>query len=275
MKDLFEYSSYKTYLVDWLKSPNGGGGHGSRAKLAAAIPCQLPYVAQVLNGSAQFSSEQAEAINLYLGHSDDQSDFFLILVQLERAGTLALKRRIQAQLARAKKAQLVQRERPGKLRPLSETDKTSYYDAWYTVAIHVLTSVPQFQTATSIAEHLRLDIGKVREALRFLTSRKFVKRVGERYVVGTQGIVHIAGENEQLRAKHHANWRLQAIRSLDRTRAQSGHTELHYTAVVSISQADSAKVRKAFADAIAILGSLVEASAEEEVRCVSLDFFKV
>jgi hypothetical protein len=52
--------------------------------LSRAIGCQTAYTAQVLKGTAHFSLEQAEAINDFLGHPEEQGHLLLLLIQRER-----------------------------------------------------------------------------------------------------------------------------------------------------------------------------------------------
>lgn len=95
MNSIFEYRSYKAYLRDWLAADEK---RGARTRLADAIRCHNGYVSQVLNGDAQFSLEQGELINRFLGHTKDQSSFLLLLIQYERAGTSTLKIHFDEQL---------------------------------------------------------------------------------------------------------------------------------------------------------------------------------
>ena len=103
MIDLFEYTQYKDFLNDKLDELDQGG-RGSRAQMSRAIDCQTAYTAQVLRGSAHFSLEQAEAINEFLGHTEDQGYYFLTLLQWAKAGTKKLQNRfimkLESQISR-------------------------------------------------------------------------------------------------------------------------------------------------------------------------------
>src|SRR5437660_270087 len=109
---LFEYRDYKAYLRDLL-SQMPAQGYGVRSKLAQALRCQVAYVSQVFNKEIHFSLEQAEELNRFFGHSHEESDYFLLLVQSARAGTRALKDRIQAQLEQRRKTHLNLKDRAG------------------------------------------------------------------------------------------------------------------------------------------------------------------
>src|SRR5687768_11246698 len=98
MKDtVFDYRDYKKYLNDFIKN-QASGGHGYRSKIAEALRCHITYISQVLNKDAHFSLEQADELNSFLGHTKDESHYFLLLVQVARAGTHSLRSKFQEQI---------------------------------------------------------------------------------------------------------------------------------------------------------------------------------
>ena len=91
MGSIFDYTDYKKYLKDGLKQ-KPKSGHGFKSAMASAIHCQSAYISRVLNGDAHFSLEQAYALNGFLGHSEEEAEFFILLVSYARAGTQPLER---------------------------------------------------------------------------------------------------------------------------------------------------------------------------------------
>ncbi len=89
-RDLFDYMNYKEYLLSWIAS-RPKKGRGTRASLAQFIRSPISHISQVLKGTSDFTPEQAEEVNEFLGHTTEQAEYFLLLVQLERAGTKKLK----------------------------------------------------------------------------------------------------------------------------------------------------------------------------------------
>jgi uncharacterized protein (TIGR02147 family) len=266
---VYDYDTYKTYLNDRLDSQ---GGRGSRTKLSKAVGCQTAYTAQVLRGSAHFSLEQAEAINDFLGHSEDEGHFFLLLIQRERAGTKRLQQRFNQQIKMIREKRLLLVNRLKGTQSLRQNEQVTYYSAWYYGAIHALVSVPGFDNPKEIASYLHMDTKKVREVIDFLTSigvLGYETDQGDSLKVGRKSI-HL-GADSPLIAKHHTNWRLQAIRSLERTNPE----DLHYSSVISISEADAARVREILVKTIESIKPIIRQSDEEAVKCLSLDFFKV
>lgn len=267
--DVFQFEDYKVYLNNRLDDPTRGGGRGSRSRLSVSLGCQTAYTAQVLKGSAHFSLEQGEAANEFLGHNEEEGNYFLLLIQKARAGTPKLRHRFERELARIKEARLILKNRFGVQSILSREAQTQYYSAWYYAAIHALASVPRFRTAGPIAKHLGVEAGKIQEALTFLSEVGILMETKDGYSIGTARL-HL-GADSPLISKHHTNWRLQAIRSLERAEPD----DLHYSSVVSLSEKDRALIRELLVKTLEQIKATVRASKEECVQCLSLDFFKV
>ena len=96
-KTIYDYSDYKAYLVGRIASlPHGG--RGFRAQLAEKIGIQKAFVSHVLQGNSHFNLEHAEKVNAVFQHNSEESHFFLLLVQLARAGTQTLRQYFQKQM---------------------------------------------------------------------------------------------------------------------------------------------------------------------------------
>jgi uncharacterized protein (TIGR02147 family) len=267
--EIYEYKSYKQYLNDWLDDPARGGGYGSRAKFAKAIGCQTSYIAQVLKGSAHLSLEQLEAANSFMGHSEQEGLYLLTLLQYERAGTSQLQARFKKQLDEIKDSRLLLKNRLGVGQPLSPEQQAIYYSAWYYSAIHLMVSQSRFQSAKSIAEYLGLDVLRANSAIQFLLETGLIEKKGSHFRIG-QKRIHL-GSDSPLISKHHINWRLQAIRALEKDRKEN----LHYSSVVTILPSDALRVRELMTKTIGQAKSIIKDSADEDVYGFSIDFFNV
>src|SRR4051812_42726625 len=103
LKSVFEYQAYKPYLHDLVRSK----GRGEKSKIARVLRCHVAYVSQVLKGSAQFSLEQADVLSTYLGHSDDEVEYFNLLVSHARSGSASLSERLERKILHVLKERLV------------------------------------------------------------------------------------------------------------------------------------------------------------------------
>lgn len=263
---LFDYQNYKDYLRDALET-RSEKKRGERSRLAAFVGCHTAYVSQVLNGDAHFGLEQGEQINRFLGHSRDQSLYFLLLIQFTRAGTQTLKKIFEEQLRDLKEKQFVLKDRLEFKRTLSREDQATFYSSWHFGAVHVLVSVPGCHTERGISDYLALPVVRVNEILQFLVSVGLVNHKAGHYEIGTTHI-HLEHDSPMI-SKHHVNWRLQAIQSLDRQNPK----DLHYSSVITASREDADRIRGALVQAIEEVRAIVKPSKDEEGFCYAVDFF--
>ncbi|MFL5814696.1 MAG: TIGR02147 family protein [Bdellovibrionia bacterium] len=273
MTDVFEAKSYKQYLNDRLDDPDAGGGRGARARLSQAIGCQTAYTAQVLRGSAHFSLEQGEAINEYLGHTDEQGRFFLLLIQRDRAGSVKLRQRFEREISDVLSSRLALKNRLGVHQSLSDKNQLQYYSSWYYSAVHALTSIPGFQSPEKISRRLGIDSVRAAQALELLLESGLLVREktrdGEQLKIGVARI-HLPHDSPLI-SKHHINWRLQAIRALEKQKPEN----LHYSSVISISEEDYARIREVLVKTLESIKPIIRDSKEEKLKALALDLFEV
>ena len=267
-ESVFEFTSYKEYLLHWIAA-RPHQGRGERSRIAETLQCQLAYVSQVLGGSAQFSFEQAEALNLLLDHHDDEAEFFLQLVHLERAGTPALQKRTKKKIKEILNHRLILRNRLKFEKTLDREDQMIYYSAWYYAAIHLALAIPTLQTRDALVRAFNLPISKIAQVLDFLLTRGLSKEERGRYTIGDARI-HIESDSPMI-SKHHTNWRMQAIQSLEND--DSG--ELHYSSVITVAEGDIQRVREALVKAIENVREVVRPSQDETLFCYTLDLFRI
>jgi uncharacterized protein (TIGR02147 family) len=263
---VFEYTSYKAYLLAWIES-RPQNGRGERSRLAETLRCQLAYVSQVLNGPAHFSFEQAEALNQLLNHTEDEADFFQLLVQLERAGTPALKSRIQRKIKKILNDRLILRNRLEFEKTLSREDQAIYYSSWFYAGIHIAVAIPTLQTREALVRALGLPVARVAQVLEFLVSRGLIEESKGRYSTGDTRI-HLESDSPMI-AKHHVNWRMQAVQSIEKEKPN----ELHYSSVITASEYDIPRIREALVQAIEEIRKIVKPSKDETLYCYTLDLF--
>lgn len=264
-KSIFDFRSYKEFIKAALDARNAE--RGIRSRLAESINCHTAYISQVLNGTAHFSLEQADLITRFLGLNKDESSFLLLLVQFERAGTESLKSHFDLQLKELIKKQHVLKDRLVFKRTLSREDQAIFYSSWHYGAIHILVSIPGCNTERGIAKYLDLPIHKVVDILNFLQNVGLVIKEENRYRVGTSHI-HLEHDSPMI-SKHHTNWRMKAIQSLDDVRPN----DLHYSSVITCSEEDAIRLKSVLINAIDEMRAIIRPSKDEAQYAYSLDFF--
>lgn len=265
--DLFQSQDYRAYLRQEF---SGFGPHrGRRLKLATALGCQTSFVSQVVTDRAHFSLEHAIKTSNFLNHSPMEKQYFMTLVQRDRAASSELVHHFNEELSRIRKKVDQIKERIGVKTQLSAEDQMMYYSAWYYSAIHILTVFPEFSSVEALAQKLKLEVQVVKRALQFLVERGFVTRGSQGYAIGKTRI-HLPKGSAML-SKHHSNWRMRAMESAEHERPD----ELHYTAILGISKKDTQKFREKLLKLLEEFEPVVRDSKEEHVVAVTLDLFKV
>jgi uncharacterized protein (TIGR02147 family) len=264
-KELLEFEDYKPYLAGILES--SGARSGLRSQIAEAIGCHTAYVTKVTKYDTDLSLEQAARLNRFLGHTKEESKYFLLLVQKARAGTQELREHFKELMDEMRSKRLVIQNRLKATESLSEASQAIYYSSWIYSAVHVALSIPKMDNREALSEYLGLSLAQVSEALSFLQSAGLVVVREGRYTKGKVNL-HLPTNSPHI-LRHHSNWRTRAILSLDRDAPE----DLHYSAVVTLSRDDTAKVREILIRAIKDSVETIRSSREEEMYCLSADFF--
>lgn len=263
MRQVFEFTDYKAYLNSVLSTT--GSQRGMRSKLATHLRCQISFLSQVLNGDTHLSLEHGLKISEFLGHSDEETHFFILLLEAGRAGSSSLRVYFKKQIDEvlAKRTEIDKRVKASD--SLNLESQTRYYSTWYYAAIHIALSIPDFQTPAAICERLKLPMKLVVTTLEFLESVGLAKFNQGKYEIGPKRI-HLNRKSDLI-SKHHSNWRLQSLHCLERR----NDDDLNYSSVYSIAKSDLAKVRLILVQAIDQFEPLIISSKEEELICINLD----
>ncbi len=267
MKDqnVFDFNDYKSYLE--AKAGRSGTRKGIKAAMAKALNCQPTYISQIIHNKAHLSLEQADELNHFFGHSQDESFFFMLLVQKDRSGTKKLKEFFQKQIDAATERRLNLSKRLGSKTVLSEIHQSTYYSSWIYAALHIAVTIPELRTREALSQYFKLPIKRITEALDFLVLIELVEHTSQGYQA-TNSQIRLGNDSKNI-IKHHTNWRLQAAESLDREEV----TDLHYSGVVSLSQKDVLKIKNILLEAVRESQSVIKESKEEEIFAIGMDFF--
>lgn len=265
---VYDYKNYKTYLNEKIEAMPSRG-RGVRLKMAKALNCQTAYISQVLNKYTHFSLEQGVKINQFFEHNKEESRFFLLMLQLERAGTLDLKKFIEEQMDEILLKRADIKKRVNITNTLAENYQHIYYSVWYYAAIHILLSIPKYQTPKAISEYLRIPINKVHDVISFLIETGLAQQEGERYFIG-QTRIHLDKNSIQIR-RHHTNWRNQAMVSIDK----NDEEDLHYSSVISMGKKDVQLLKEKLMRAIEECRAIIKDSPEEQLEVLTIDLFKI
>ncbi|QDK46681.1 hypothetical protein DOM22_16735 [Bdellovibrio sp. ZAP7] len=266
MKTIFDYKSYKTFLVEICSSERG-----LLTRLAEAGECQKSYLSACLNGKNHLTLDQVFGMSEYLGMTDTEQEYLFLLVEKEKANTPKLRKKLEDKIRDLSREayRLKNQQREGHVISDVDSGVGTYYSNWMLTAIHTLSSITKFQTAEQIGKRLGLSVAVVQHFLNQLEGLEFVTKEGGRYKWGS-GNIHLSDDSSWV-SNHHLNWRLRSIENTQK----NDRMAIHYTAIQSISENDFELLKKKIANFIKEFNKVSDPSDPEEAFCFSLDFFKV
>lgn len=264
---VFEFKHYRDYLLSCLGQQ--GTRTGRRQQAALAMGCHNTYLSQVMAGKIDLSLEHAESLNDFLEHSNEEAEFFILQVLLARAGSKKLQKRFEEKIKQLLSKRLVISERMGKLEQVSENDRERFYSHWIYSALHVLVSIPKFQTIEALSKALGYQEPSIRAELDFLRQIGIIKYEKSKYQIGPNSI-HIAADSPFV-TKHHLNWRYHTIQNL----FNSVSEDLHFSSVVSLDINAVSQVRTILLKALEKNRSVIVDAKAETAYVMNFDFYKL
>ncbi|MCB0362892.1 MAG: TIGR02147 family protein, partial [Bdellovibrionales bacterium] len=95
--DVFEFKDYKEFINRTIEAMPKKG-YGTYRKIAHHLSINSVMVSQIFKGDRHLTSEQAHRISEFFGLNELATDYFILLVQIQRAGTHTYKSRLEKKL---------------------------------------------------------------------------------------------------------------------------------------------------------------------------------
>lgn len=263
---LFEFDDYRKYINAYMKGlPRRG--HGEVNKLAAFLNVNSTLVSQVLNYKKDFTLEQSMKLSDYFHFNQLEADYFLSLVQIERAGTVKLKDFFKG---KAKEALVKSQEIKNRIsshQVLDDKDKIIFYSSWIYSATRLYCSLGDGKTKEEISTKFSLTAEKTTEVLDFLVRTGLCHNENHIFKIGTQK-THLE-QGSPFLSKHYLNWKLKGIERIDNLQKE----ELMFSAPFSVSRADFLRLKDQMLEFIKILYETASKSDPEDLACINIDLF--
>jgi uncharacterized protein (TIGR02147 family) len=242
---------------------------GVISELALAAKCQRSYLSLVIHGSVHLTPDHAFGLCDYWNLSEPETECFMTLLELARSGSAAYRKHLESKLRAQKRENEDVAKKLNRPRLVAEEKENTYYSAWFWSAIHILVSIPEYQTVSAISERLQLPRSVVQETLKVLEGYKLIRADGGRWKFGSSEL-HLP-KGSQLAILHHSNWRQRGLLDAQLRTENS----VHFTVVQSLSHNVYEKIRSSLLRFIADSSRLAGPSKEEELVCMSYDLFRV
>ncbi len=263
---VFEFRDYKQFLNAWIQN-HPKGGRGQLTKLAVHLRVSTTLISQVLKSDKHFSLETAAEITEYIGLNDNESEYFLLLIEHQKAGGFKLKKILEKKLEREQQQGSQLQNRLQKDRQLTDEEKMQFYSSWMYSAVRILSALPEMTDAQSISERLQLPITIVNNIVNFLLEKNLCIIKNNKLTYGAYR-THV-GKDSPFVVKHHQNWRIKGFQSMELRRDE----DLFFTQPMALSLEAAEKIRLMLPGIIEQIHAISGPSESEVVRCFNIDWF--
>ncbi len=264
---IFEFTDYKRFVRSWLHNqPNKGRGFFTI--LAERLGTSNAAISQIFKDDRHLSPENAIELCELMSLSEDETYYFLQLLEYARAGSVKLQKKLFDKI----KSQQLHQQKLVNILPkdmqLDDIAKSIFYSSWVYSGIRNLIATNKAQNLDELAQRMKLDKSKVQSIIQFLLDYQLLVKVGDKLVVGSQK-THLENTSPWV-AKHHQNWRIKAIENMQNGR----EADLFYSAPMSLSKEVAEKIRQQIPEFIRQIIEDVGPSESEVVRCLNIDWFE-
>lgn len=264
---IYSFLKYKDYIRKQLSLNEHIKGYQSL--LAKAAGCQRPYISQVMNGGADISLDHAAGLCSFWDLNENETEYFICLVEYARAGTPVLKKILKNKIKKYRIANENLTKRFNKPGVNSIDAQAAYYSSWTWAAIHILITIPSYNSLEKICQRLSLSKEEAMNVLTGLASMGLIFQRGQKWFI-TEKHIHLPKESP-FNSINHMNWRQKSIQnSMFRS-----DDSLHYTGIHSLSLKDYDSIKAIFYNSIDLSHDIIKPSKEEELIYIGIDLFKV
>ncbi|WP_409478420.1 TIGR02147 family protein [Pseudobdellovibrio sp. HCB154] len=268
MISIYQFDSYKKFFNKWVEQ-QANKGHGEYRRLAMALNVSTTLISQIFNAEKELSMELACEMVDYLHLNEDEGDYFLLLVEVGKSGSIKLRNRLLRQIKeRQDKARKLE-NRLKKDHTLDEQAKQIYFSSWLYPALRILSDIPEINTAEQISERLQVPKNHVLKALDFLIKHQIIMQKGNKLSLGPAHIY--LPPSDPLASRNMMNWR-----QLGFNKMQMQHDDqFFYSGTYALSEAVAEEIRKRLPHFVEEILKEVKPSPSETTRCLNIDFFQI
>lgn len=265
---LFDFSDYREFF-DKKCEVMPKKGHGQLRRMSIAMGVHTTTLSQIFAGTKSMTLEMAIPFAEYWKLSPAETKYLTVLIQIERAGSSALKKLFREQAEEMRRAGQDRKQRVAGAHKMSEAEKSKFYSNWYYSGVRLLTSVPGHHTVDAIARRLALRPELVAEVVDFLLEAGLIAQ-GEGGLRLGPTHTHIEASSPHARSQH-INWRLKAAEHYERLDS----ADFVFTGPLTVSFADRRKIRQILVHALDQVSELVEKSEPETLCCFGMDCVEI
>ena len=262
---IFQHQSYREYIKK--KVADGASERGYQSRLAAEAGCHRSYFSQVLSGTCDLTLDQAARLADYWGLNEKETEYFVLLVNHEKAGSAQLQKIVKRRMNELKQSSVPDFVLNKSAHVMPVELEVKYYSQWYYGVVNLMIATTKYQTPVAVSQRLNLPLRVVEEAISTLETMGFIRRERNRWRLVHREV--FLNESSIMQKLMHTNWRQRAIQGIQ------NHDPTYFcvSQLFSISEKDIPELEKLVAECYQKMHALVEKSGEEEVVVFNCDLF--
>lgn len=205
---IYDFNSYKDYLEIDISARRL-----TLKDLCEKTGIQPPYLTKVLKHDAHLTEEQVFSIARFFELSDEEEDYFLLLLRFAKANDRTYKSKLKNKIleARERKNKLLSN---GEMLPQSNSDTMRLIEYFLSPNQQILFKalhIPKYRNSPYLlCQKLEILEEEIDNGLERLDKLGFIQRPGTRIQVLRHEPMLQAGHG--LLAHHHRNWRIEAMK---------------------------------------------------------------
>lgn len=266
---LYQAESYKEILLRYFFSDETQRGALSRA--AEFLNCQKSYLSKAIKTEVHLTLEHAYLLAQFLGLSQIDSDYFVNLVAMERAGDKSYREFLEQKLFKLKLDHEQSLNAANRIQVMEFSPNDAiYFSSWHWMAIHFLTACAQYQNIPAISSRLGLSQDFVEKILKQLSQWGFVKNELGLWSYVSGGVhLHAASPFTNM---NHYQWRTRAIQDAYFSTLDNINS-IHFTNVQTVSLKDFHQAKSLLLNTMAQIRELFNPSPADDLAVLTLDLF--
>ena len=264
--DAFSHDDYKSLTRAWVKE-QPSAGRGQFQKIARHLRVGSTLVSQIFRGDRHLTPDQALSLAAYFRFSKLERDYYVLLVQKDRAGTADFQEYADGKLRELRRKSSDLKSRLDVDRELTDAQKARFYSSWRYAGVRNFLALPGERTARAIASRLGIELDAAEEALEFLLESGLCVPSSEGPTPGPK-LTHLEAASPLVISRQ-MQWRAKGFAAMERQNKQN----LFYTCPMSLSAEGRDKVRALLVAMIQEALAIVRDAPSEELACLNVDWF--
>lgn len=268
--NIFTESSYQSILRRVVEERKGIDSAFTFQVIAEATRIPKSYISKVTTGKAHFSADQLFAVCEFLGFTERQVRYMMLLLEQERS-TIPKRRETLLREIQTIRDQALDSREHIKAKPDSLSDQSlrDYYVDPFNQIVHICLSIPRYQNdPAKLAADLDMQVAELREVIERLENLGIVEQHAGKIRTLIKSI-HLPRSSPAFKP-----WRNQLkILCLERLSRRARRDDYSFSVTFSATERVRDKIKSEFLDLLKRSEELVQGAKQEETYQMSFDLF--